>query len=92
MDWISIGKTTKTHGLKGELKFYPSIDEAWIIEMKLIRLSFGDPLEDSPKTGPRTSMLRDQLEDMVNSSGSSLEACFETQLETLHLKHTGIFT
>ena len=46
MDWISIGKITKTHGLKGELKFYPSIDEAWINEIKLIRSSFENPLEN----------------------------------------------
>ena len=24
MEWISIGRLTRTHGLKGELKFYPS--------------------------------------------------------------------
>jgi len=45
MGWISIGKITKTHGLKGELKFYPSIDEAWIVGIKLIRSSFENPLE-----------------------------------------------
>ena len=46
MDWISIGKITKTHGLKGELKFHPSMDETWIVGIKLIRLSFENLLED----------------------------------------------
>ena len=46
MDWISIGKITKTHGLKGELKFHPSMDETWIIGIKQVRLSFKNPLED----------------------------------------------
>ena len=46
MDWISIGKITKTHGLRGELKFHPSIDETWIIGIKQARLSFKNPLED----------------------------------------------
>jgi 16S rRNA processing protein RimM len=46
MDWTSIGKITKTHGLKGELKFHPSIDEAWIVGIKQVRLSFKSALED----------------------------------------------
>jgi len=46
MDWISIGKITKTHGLKGELKFHPSIDETWIVRVKQVRLGFENPLED----------------------------------------------
>jgi len=46
MDWISIGKVTKTHGLRGELKFYPSMDETWVVGIKQARLSFEDPLED----------------------------------------------
>ena len=45
MDWISIGKITKTHGLKGELKFHPSMDETWIIGIKQVRLSFKNALE-----------------------------------------------
>ncbi|MBT6954421.1 MAG: 16S rRNA processing protein RimM, partial [Flavobacteriaceae bacterium] len=45
MDWISIGKITKTHGLKGELKFYPSMDEAWVWGLKRVRLSLKNPLE-----------------------------------------------
>ena len=24
MNWILVGRVTRTHGLKGELKFYPS--------------------------------------------------------------------
>ena len=46
MDWISIGKITKTHGLRGELKFHPSMDETWIVGIKQARLSFKNPLED----------------------------------------------
>jgi 16S rRNA processing protein RimM len=46
MDWESIGKITKTHGLKGELKFHPSIDETWIVGLKQVRLSFKSALED----------------------------------------------
>ena len=46
MDWISIGKVTKTHGLKGDLKFHPSMDEAWIAGVKQIRLSGENPLQN----------------------------------------------
>ena len=46
MDWISIGKVTKTHGLKGDLKFHPSTDEAWIAGIKQIRLSRDNPLQN----------------------------------------------
>ena len=46
MDWISVGKITKNHGLKGDLKFYPSMDEAWIIGIKDVRLSCSNPLEN----------------------------------------------
>ena len=44
MEWISIGRVTKTHGLKGDLKFYPSINETWVTEIKQIRLSLENPL------------------------------------------------
>lgn len=46
MDWISIGEITKTHGLKGELKFHPSMDETWVVKVKQVRLGFENPLED----------------------------------------------
>ena len=46
MDWISVGKVTKTHGLKGELKFYPSMEEDWFAGLKQIRLSGKDPTKD----------------------------------------------
>jgi len=46
MDWIPIGKVTKTHGLKGDLKFYPSMDQTCIADIKQIRLSLENPLED----------------------------------------------
>ena len=46
MDWISVGKVTKTHGLKGELKFYPSMEEDWFADLKQIRLSGKDPTKD----------------------------------------------
>jgi 16S rRNA processing protein RimM len=46
MDWISVGKVTKTHGLKGELKFYPSMEEDWFAGLKQIRLSDKDPIRD----------------------------------------------
>ena len=45
MDWIPVGKVTKVHGLKGELKFYPSIDDMWIADTKQIRLSHDNPAE-----------------------------------------------
>ncbi len=46
VDWISVGRITKTHGLKGDLKFSPSMDEAWIIGIKDVRLSYSNPLEN----------------------------------------------
>ncbi len=46
MNWVSIGKITKTHGLKGELKFHPSLDEAWVVGLKQVRLSFKSALLD----------------------------------------------
>ena len=29
MDWIPVGKLARTHGLKGELKFYPHDPEGF---------------------------------------------------------------
>lgn len=46
MDWISVGRVTKTHGLKGELKLYPSIDDAWVSNIKQIRLSHDNPTQE----------------------------------------------
>jgi len=46
MDWISVGRVTKTHGLKGELKFYPAMDDACIADVKNIRLSHDNPIHD----------------------------------------------
>ncbi len=41
MEWISIGRVTKTHGLKGDLKFYPSINETWVTKIKQIPTTTG---------------------------------------------------
>jgi 16S rRNA processing protein RimM len=39
MDWISIGKLARTHGLKGELKFYPHDPEGVeLLSGKTVRL------------------------------------------------------
>ena len=46
MDWIPVGRITKVHGLKGELKFYPSMEDTWIADAKQIRLSCDNPAED----------------------------------------------
>ena len=46
MDWISVGKVTKTHGLKGDLKFHPLMDATWITEIKQIRLSRSNPAQE----------------------------------------------
>lgn len=46
MDWIPAGRVTKTHGLKGELKFYPSMEDTWIADAKHIRLSHDNPMQD----------------------------------------------
>ena len=32
MDWISIGRVTRTHGLKGELKFFPTDRDRSVIK------------------------------------------------------------
>ena len=46
MDWIPVGRVTKIHGLKGELKFYPSMDDTWVADAKRIRLSRDNPVQD----------------------------------------------
>ena len=46
MDWIPVGRVTKTHGLKGELKLHPSMDYIWIADAKQIRLSHENPMQD----------------------------------------------
>lgn len=38
MDWIPVGRVTRIHGLKGELKFYPSDHEVTVQEGQRIRL------------------------------------------------------
>ena len=45
MDWIPVGRITKVHGLKGELKFYPSMEDTWIADAKQIRLSRNNPVQ-----------------------------------------------
>jgi 16S rRNA processing protein RimM len=32
MDWIPVGRVTRTHGLKGELKFYPADQDDLVIQ------------------------------------------------------------
>jgi 16S rRNA processing protein RimM len=46
MDWIPVGKVTKTHGLKGDLKLYLSMGETWFDDIKQIRLSHDNPVQD----------------------------------------------
>ena len=46
MDWISVGRVTKVHGLRGELKFFPSMGDLWIAGAKQVRLSCGNPVQD----------------------------------------------
>ena len=46
MDWIPVGRVTKTHGLKGELKFYPSVGDTWVADTQHIRLSRDNPVQD----------------------------------------------
>ena len=40
MDWISVGRVTRTHGLKGELKFFPA-DRNEIVIKPGQRIQFG---------------------------------------------------
>ena len=46
MDWISVGKVTKVHGLKGELKLYTSIEDIWFAGLKQVRLSCDNPVQN----------------------------------------------
>ena len=46
MNWIPVGRVTKVHGLKGELKLYPSMDVIWIADTKQIRLSRSNPAQE----------------------------------------------
>ncbi len=46
MDWIPVGRVTKVHGLKGELKLYPSMDNIWVADTKQIRLSRSNPAQE----------------------------------------------
>ena len=41
MDWIPVGKATRTHGLKGELKFFPS-DQDDVTVQKKQRVRLGE--------------------------------------------------
>ena len=41
MDWISVGRITRSHGLKGELKFFPS-DRDNVIVQKEQRVRLGE--------------------------------------------------
>ena len=41
MDWISVGRVTRTHGLKGELKFFPA-DRDEIVIKSGQRIKFGE--------------------------------------------------
>jgi len=46
MNWIPFGRVTKVHGLKGELKFFPSIEDKWITDVTKIFISHDSLLED----------------------------------------------
>ena len=41
MDWISVGRVTRTHGLKGELKFFPADRDEIVIKAGQ-RIQFGE--------------------------------------------------
>ncbi|MZH02462.1 MAG: 16S rRNA processing protein RimM, partial [Nitrospinae bacterium] len=43
MDWVDVGKVTRTHGLKGELKFFPSDQDDAIVQ-KGQRVRLGETL------------------------------------------------
>lgn len=83
MDWIPVGKVTKTHGLRGELKFYPSMEDDWFAEVRQVRLGDDDPGNDFAeftvqsvrgKDVPRIIKFReiDTLEGAGELAGKSL--------------------
>ena len=83
MNWIPVGKVTKTHGLKGDLKFYPSMDDKWIAKVKIIRLSRDNPVQNFSEChiqsirGKDTPLIIkfkkiDSIEDAVGLVGQTL--------------------
>ena len=57
MDWIPVGKLTKPHGLKGELKFRPWITDPEIIEQR----DFGFVVRADPRQDPDIELGRQQV-------------------------------
>lgn len=81
MDWIPIGRLTKTHGLKGELKFHPDIpDESILDNLRHARIegAFGTGefrIESIRGHGtPRIIKIegRDSIDDVQDLKGSTV--------------------
>ena len=87
MDWISIGEVTKTHGLKGELKFHPSMDETWIIGIKQVRLSFKNPLEDFADYNIQSIRGKDRPLIITFQGVDSIEPAGNLAGQALYISH-----
>ncbi len=81
MDWVPIGRLTKTHGLKGELKFQPdALDGSTLDHLKRARIEgasgSGEFLIESLR-GHGTPLIikfkgRDSIDDVQDLKGATL--------------------
>ena len=84
MDWIPVGKVTKVHGLKGELKLYTSIEDIWFADLKQIRLSCDNPMQNF--TEYRIQSIRGKSPLIIKFQGiNSLESAKELAGKTLYV-------
>lgn len=82
MDWIPIGRLTKTHGLKGELKFHPDDPDASLLDgLRRVRMegSANEELLVESVRGHGTPLIikfegRDSIDDVQDLKGTVLLA------------------
>lgn len=85
MDWIPVGRVTKVHGLKGELKLYPSTDDTWIAGAKQIRLSRDNPVKDFAEYSIQSIRGKDIPFIIKFKRIDSIEAAGELVGQTLYI-------
>ena len=86
MEWIPVGKIGKPHGLKGELKFHPFVDEEMLNAIERLRLKGKGggyrELRLERLRGTATRLIAQfagmsRIEDVEPLVGAEVEACRE---------------
>ena len=68
MEWVPVGKISRTHGLKGEFKFHPFVTEPEILQnLHLLKLQ-GNQGQETEQEVVSLRELFQQLVDFVHAA------------------------